>query len=102
MNPELICQDCEQEWTNEDEWVMDVFRCYDYQDYCLNCCGCDEHKNETWFEWATKDAMLLTLVLDDKWYEAVTKLISYWEPGEVCSVVDAQGVKVDKDGALIA
>ena len=80
---------------------MDVFRCYDNQEYCLNCCGCDEHKGDLWFGWATKDAMLLTLVLDEKWFEAVTKFISYWEPGEVCSVVDAQGVKVDKDGMLL-
>lgn len=101
LNPELICDDCQQEYTSEGEWIMDVFRCYDNQDYCLNCCGCEEHKGEQWFDWATKDAIMLTLVLDEKWFEAVTKFISYWEPGEICSTVDAVGVKVDKDGALV-
>lgn len=44
---------------------------------------------------------MLTVVLDEKWFDAVTKFISYWEPGEICSTVDVVDVMVDKDGMLI-
>lgn len=46
LNPGLVCEDCGDEWTDENEWVMDVFMCYYQQEYCLNCCGCDDHKGE--------------------------------------------------------
>jgi len=101
LNPELICDDCQQQWTDEDEWIMDVFMCYDQQEYCLNCCGCPDHEGELWFNWKPREAKMLTVVLDEKWYDAVTKFISYWEPGEICSTVDVVDVMVDKDGMLI-
>lgn len=31
------------------EVVMDVFRCDSQKEYCLNCCGCDEHAGEAWY-----------------------------------------------------
>lgn len=42
LNPE-VCQDCKVGYTSDGEWVMDVYKCPDQQEYCLNCCGCDEH-----------------------------------------------------------
>lgn len=50
LNPDLICEDCQVERTSDGEWVMDVFQCYDNQDYCLNCCHCEEHEGEPWYE----------------------------------------------------
>lgn len=42
LNPE-VCRDCKVRYTSDGEWVMDSFKCPDQQEYCLNCCGCDEH-----------------------------------------------------------
>jgi hypothetical protein len=51
LNPNDVCEDCGVKWTTEDEWVMDDFKCYDQQEYCLNCCGCPEHKGEPkWYK----------------------------------------------------
>lgn len=40
-----VCQDCGTKWTSDGEWVMDVFKCYDYPEYCQNCCGCEDCGN---------------------------------------------------------
>lgn len=44
-----LCGDCQEYLTTDNEVIMDVFKCYDNQDYCLNCCGCPEHKGEAWY-----------------------------------------------------
>ena len=44
-----VCGDCHNYETEDGEVVMDVFKCYDNQDYCLNCCYCEEHKGEKWY-----------------------------------------------------
>jgi len=41
-----VCQDCGTKWTADGEWVMDCYKCPDQQEYCLNCCGCDEHGDD--------------------------------------------------------
>jgi hypothetical protein len=28
---------------------MEIFKCYDNQNYCLNCCGCEDHEGEKWY-----------------------------------------------------
>jgi hypothetical protein len=39
-----LCDDCQVYLTKDDgEVVMDVFRCPDQQEFCLNCCGCEDH-----------------------------------------------------------
>jgi hypothetical protein len=39
-----ICSDCQVYLTKEDkEVIMDVYRCDQMQQYCLNCCGCEDH-----------------------------------------------------------
>lgn len=45
-----ICDDCQVYLTKDDgEIVMDVFRCPDQKEFCLNCCGCPDHKGEKWY-----------------------------------------------------
>jgi hypothetical protein len=45
-----LCDDCQVYLTKDDgEVIMDVFRCPDQQEFCLNCCGCEEHKGGAWY-----------------------------------------------------
>ena len=44
-----ICADCQEYETVDGEVIMDVFKCDSQQEYCLNCCGCDEHAGEAWY-----------------------------------------------------
>jgi hypothetical protein len=44
-----VCGDCQQYLSSDKEVIMDVFKCYDNQEYCLNCCGCEDHEGEKWF-----------------------------------------------------
>lgn len=44
-----ICGDCQKYQTEDGEVIMDVFKCYDNQDYCLNCCHCEDHDGEAWY-----------------------------------------------------
>jgi hypothetical protein len=41
-----VCDDCQVYLTSDSEVIMDVFRCPDQQEFCLNCCGCPEHETE--------------------------------------------------------
>jgi hypothetical protein len=53
LNPNLVCADCGNGYTSDGEWVMDVFACDSVQQYCLNCCGCEDHDTEEegpWYE----------------------------------------------------
>lgn len=43
LNPNVVCADCGNGWTDDGEWVMDVYACDSQQEYCLNCCGCEDH-----------------------------------------------------------
>ena len=43
------CEDCGESETLDGELIMDVFRCPDQKEYCLNCCGCPEHVGEDWY-----------------------------------------------------
>ena len=44
-----LCDDCQVYLTKTDgEVVMDVYRCPDQQEFCLNCCGCPDHENGVW------------------------------------------------------
>lgn len=45
-----LCDDCQIYLTNDNEEVMQVFKCPDNQQFCLNCCGCEEHEGEAWYE----------------------------------------------------
>jgi hypothetical protein len=38
-----VCDDCQVYLTSDTEVIMDVFRCPDQQEFCLNCCGCEDH-----------------------------------------------------------
>jgi hypothetical protein len=39
-----LCDDCQVYLTKDDgEVIMDVYRCPDQQEFCLNCCGCPDH-----------------------------------------------------------
>ena len=49
LNPSVVCEDCQSKWTDDGEWVMDVARCDSQQEFCLNCCGCPDHKGEPWY-----------------------------------------------------
>lgn len=49
MSGKAICQECKVEVTPDGEWVMDEYRCPSQKEYCLNCCGCDEHSDEEWY-----------------------------------------------------
>lgn len=44
-----ICADCQQYQTEDGEVIMDTYTCYDQQEYCLNCCGCEDHEGEKWY-----------------------------------------------------
>ena len=44
-----ICGDCQKYESSDKEVIMDVYKCYYQQEYCLNCCGCEEHKGEKWY-----------------------------------------------------
>lgn len=44
------CDDCGREETLDGEIVMEVFACDQMHEYCLNCCGCEDHKGEKWYE----------------------------------------------------
>lgn len=44
-----ICADCQQYLSSDKEVIMDVYKCYYQQEFCLNCCGCEEHKGEKWY-----------------------------------------------------
>lgn len=46
LNPNSVCADCGNGWTATGEWVMDAYTCDIQQDYCLNCCGCEDHDTE--------------------------------------------------------
>jgi len=49
LNPDVICADCNIETTPEGEWIGDVYMCDSMQQYCLNCCGCEDHEGEAWY-----------------------------------------------------
>lgn len=44
-----ICGDCQQYLSSDKEVIMDTYKCYDQQEYCLNCCGCEDHAGEKWY-----------------------------------------------------
>lgn len=44
-----LCDGCRTYLTLDDEVIMDVFRCDAQKEYCLNCCGCEEHAGEAWY-----------------------------------------------------
>ena len=44
-----ICEDCQEYDTVDGEVIMDVFRCDSQKEFCLNCCGCEEHAGEAWY-----------------------------------------------------
>lgn len=41
-----VCDDCQSFLTTDGEVIMDVFRCPDQKEFCLNCCGCPDHEGE--------------------------------------------------------
>jgi hypothetical protein len=45
-----VCDDCQSYLTKDDgEVIMDVYRCPDQKEFCLNCCGCPEHEGAKWY-----------------------------------------------------
>ena len=44
-----VCGDCQQYLSSDKEVIMDVYKCYYQQEFCLNCCGCEEHEGEKWY-----------------------------------------------------
>lgn len=44
-----VCDDCQQYLSSDMEVIMDVFKCYYQQEFCLNCCGCDDHVGDKWY-----------------------------------------------------
>jgi hypothetical protein len=47
-----LCDDCQSFLTKDDgEVVMDVYKCPDQQEFCLNCCGCPgDHEGGAFYE----------------------------------------------------
>lgn len=45
-----VCDDCQSFLTMDGETVMDVYRCPDQKEFCLNCCGCPEHEEGNYYE----------------------------------------------------
>ena len=43
------CRDCGEAETKDGEVIMETYKCDAQQEYCLNCCGCDDHKGEKWY-----------------------------------------------------
>ena len=41
-----VCDDCQVYLTSDSEVIMDVFKCPDQKQFCLNCCGCPAHETE--------------------------------------------------------
>jgi hypothetical protein len=53
LNPDVVCVGCGTEYTSDGEWVGDTFMCDSLQQYCLNCCGCEDHdttEEGPWYE----------------------------------------------------
>jgi len=47
-----LCDECQVYLTKFDnEVVMDVYRCPDQKEFCLNCCGCEDHTTELEGPW---------------------------------------------------
>lgn len=44
-----ICADCKEYETLDGEVIMETYKCDAQQEFCLNCCGCDEHAGEAWY-----------------------------------------------------
>lgn len=44
------CAICKNVTDIDGENIMEVFACDRTQDECLNCCGCDDHAGEPWYE----------------------------------------------------
>lgn len=45
-----VCDDCQIYLTNDEAHpVMEIFKCDQQQEYCLNCCGCEDHEGEKWY-----------------------------------------------------
>ena len=44
-----ICADCQEYETLDGEVIMDNYKCDQQQEFCLNCCGCEEHAGEAWY-----------------------------------------------------
>lgn len=43
------CEACGEAETLDGELIMEVFRCDAQNEYCLNCCGCEDHVGEAWY-----------------------------------------------------
>lgn len=41
-----VCDDCQVYLTSDSEVIMEVYKCYYQQEFCLNCCGCEDHETE--------------------------------------------------------
>lgn len=47
-----VCDDCQIYLTKFDnEVVMETYKCYYQQEFCLNCCGCEEHTTDKEGPW---------------------------------------------------
>jgi hypothetical protein len=44
-----ICADCQEYATIDNEVIMENYKCDQQQEFCLNCCGCEEHAGEAWY-----------------------------------------------------
>jgi hypothetical protein len=44
-----ICADCQTYLSSDKEVIMENYKCYYQQEFCLNCCGCEEHEGERWY-----------------------------------------------------
>jgi hypothetical protein len=44
-----ICADCQEYETMGGEVIMETYKCDQQQEFCLNCCGCEEHAGEAWY-----------------------------------------------------
>ena len=51
LNPDVVCKDCGNRYTVNGEWIGDNYMCDVVQQYCLNCCGCEDHDPETGGSW---------------------------------------------------
>ena len=45
-----VCDDCQVYLTKDDgDVIMETYKCYYQPEFCLNCCGCEEHEGGGWY-----------------------------------------------------
>jgi hypothetical protein len=65
---------------------MDVYKCYDQQEYCLNCCGCEDHDAEYWYEPVPNPTQTKTITCTECGDETEEFFYSVVDTRQICPV----------------